>query len=292
MTTTVREADPQVKDDPRRNNASHLRAIAEEYHYEREHRYFVMPFQIKPASPTDGTRELAFKDFFYRNILRWFDSLNVDDCRLFCWKDCAIYSNNKDMLSDHLALLDAIYREWFPHRARDHDVRDGSFFAKLLSFTRSAVGPLQETLRFHEALCEKLGELERVMPETVPIHPATARRWEAIPKVVEYKLRETFRVVFIVVDAGWQEHGVLLVWKSEGDALRHNCKEGGEISRYECSDGSDLGQARVFQCPLKRAMQLVVSTDPERAKPRAEYNEMLEEILGEDPTTMRSSTPT
>lgn len=38
----------------------------------------------------------------------------------------------------------------------------------------------------------------------------------------------------------------------------------------------------LFRCPLKRAMQLIVSTDPKRAKGRAEYNEMFEETIVED----------
>lgn len=54
------------------------------------------------------------------------------------------------------------------------------------------------------------------------------------------------------------------------------------ITRYDGSDGGDLGQMCLFRCPLKRAMQLIVSTDPKRAKGRAEYNEMFEETIVED----------
>jgi hypothetical protein len=74
----------------------------------------------------------------------------------------------------------------------------------------------------------------------------------------------------------------LLIWKSEDDASKHNCEESREITGYNGSDGGNFGQACVFRCPLKRGMQLIVSTDPERAKQRAKYNEVLEETLGED----------
>ena len=150
-----------------------------------------------------------------------------------------------------------------------------------MCFTDPTDWTLQEILRFHALLCKKLCELEKEIPDTMPIDPFQAFAYKAQPEVAEYKLRHTFPVVFIVVDSGWQERGVLLVWKSKDDASRHNCEEGGEVAVYDGSDSGDLGQACVFRCPLKRAMQFVVSTDPERAKQRREYNELLEETLGE-----------
>jgi hypothetical protein len=282
MPRTVRELDQQVKDDLRWNNPSHLRAFAEESHYERQRNAFVIPLCIHPASSTDAAHRLDFRDHFNISVAKQLDQLTPDDCRAFCWKDCAIYSNAGLTLTDRLALLDNVYREWFPHRAQDKDVRDGSFFGKLMCFTRPTVGTPQEILRFHEVLCEKLCELEEKIPDTMPIDPCQVRPDQARPVLAEYKLRGTFSVVFIVLDARWQERGVLLVWKSEDDASKHNCEEDGEITGYDGSDGGDLGQACVFRCPLKRAMQLIVSTDLERAKRRAEYNEILEETLGKD----------
>ena len=104
-----------------------------------------------------------------------------------------------------------------------------------------------------------------------------------------YKLRETMFDVCIVIDAGWQEQGVLLVWKNADIARKYGCCEGGEVQAYEggvlqgygSDDASDLDNACVFRCPLQRAMQMVVSQDPVRAQKRTEYNEMLEETLGE-----------
>lgn len=72
---------------------------------------------------------------------------------------------------------------------------------------------------------------------------------------------------------------MLLVWRSEDLASRYNCKESGDITAYDCGD---LGQTCVDRCPFKRAMQLIVLTDPERAKRRVEYNEILAEKFGED----------
>ncbi|MCJ1471610.1 hypothetical protein MMC13_000250 [Lambiella insularis] len=278
--TVWKQTDPRLKDDPQWNNPSYLRACAEEAHYEPQRKAFHIPVYIHPASPTDAARRLDFRDHFNRNVARRLDQLSPDDCRAFCWKDCAIYGNAGLTGKDHVALLDDIYRVWFPHRAQDKDVSEGSFFGKFMRFTPAA-GTLQEILRFHAVLCEKLCELEKDIPDTKPIDPCEVGPGQARP-VAEYKLRETFSVVFIVLDAGWQERGVLLVWKSEDDASRHNCEEGGEITGYDGSNGGDLGQACVFRCPLKRAMQLIVSTDPERTKRQAEYNEMLEETLREN----------
>ena len=177
--------------------------------------------------------------------------------------------------------FDDVYREWFPHRAQDKDVSEGSFFEKFMRFT-SAAGTLREIVRFHAVLCEKLWELEREISDRKPVDHCAVRPGQSAQSAAEYKLREMFSAAFIVLDTGWQARSVLLVWRSEDLASRYNCEEGGEITGYDGSDGGDLGQSCVFRCPLKRAMQLIVSTDPERATRRAEYNEMVEEMLGED----------
>ncbi|KAF6223559.1 hypothetical protein HO133_000402 [Letharia lupina] len=278
--TVWKQTDPRLKDDPQWNNPSYLRACAEEAHYEPQRNAFHIPLYIHPASPTDAARRLDFRDHFNRSVARRLDQLSPDDGRAFCWKDCAIYGNGGLTGKDHVALLDDVYREWFPHRAQDKDVSEGSFFGKFMRFT-PPVGTLQEIVRFHAALCEKLCELEKEIPDTKPVDPCEVRPGQA-RSVAEYKLRETFSMAFIVLDTGWQERGVLLAWRSEDLASRYSCEEGGEITGYDGSDGGDLGQTCVFRCPLKRAMQLIVSADPERAKRRAEYNEMLEETLGED----------
>ncbi len=71
--------------------------------------------------------------------------------------------------------------------------------------------------------------------------------------------------------------------RNDGDGDGQEMQE-----RHECDDdGSDNAQLLgggvcMFRCPLKRAMRIVVSTDPERAVRRREWNEMLEEMLGEE----------
>ena len=140
---------------------------------------------------------------------------------------------------------------------------------------------LVQIIRFHAALCEKL---RIVVPEIEDLEPAIPH---AVPPKEEtrragaYKLRDTMFDVCIVIDAGWEEHGVLLVWKNEDVAKKYNCCEGGEVQAYDSGEAGALDDACVFRCPLKRAMQMVVSQDPVRAQKRAEYNEMLEETLGE-----------
>jgi len=263
------------KDNPEYSSPSFHRACAEENHYEPQRKAFHLPLRIHPAS-TDADRRLEFRDYGDRMVARQLSELNPDDCRLFCCKDCAIYGNAGLTALDHFALLDQVYREWFPHRAEDKDVSDGSFFGKFMRFVQP-VATLAEVLRFHRVLCEKLQSLEKDVedkPHPCAIRPNKTRR------VGAFKLRETFFIVFIVLNAGWQEHGVLLVWMNENVAKTYNCKEGGDIMGYDCSDAGDLGEACVFRCPLERAMQIVVSQDLERAHNRTEYNELWEETLG------------
>lgn len=197
-------------------------------------------------------------------------------------------------------LLNEVYNEWYPHRAEDKDISDGSFFAKFMVFTSEMRVAIGHVAHFHQLLCDKLKVLEVQIPLEVPIDPCAVRLDnQKGPKLAEYKLRETFDRVFIVLDdTKWRQRGVLLVWANERDAERHNCKtrnehdndhngDGGgretQISQEDDNDENSSGaEVCMFRCPLKRAMQIVVSTDPERASKRREWNEMLEEMLGED----------
>ena len=140
---------------------------------------------------------------------------------------------------------------------------------------------LLQIVRFHEALCEKLSSLVLEIEDLEPAIPHAVPPKEETRRVGAYKLRDTIFDVFVVIDAGWQDHGVLLVWKTENVAKLFNCSEGGEVQAYDSGDADELGDACVFRCSLKRAMQMVVSQDPARAQKRAEYNEMLEETLGD-----------
>jgi len=73
------------------------------------------------------------------------------------------------------------------------------------------------------------------------------------------------------------------VCTSENVARGLDMGEGeGEIASYDVVDGSDLGEARIFRCPLKRAMKAIVSQDEERAKKRIKYNEMFEKTYGSE----------
>ena len=69
--------------------------------------------------------------------------------------------------------------------------------------------------------------------------------------------------------------------KNKDVAERYNCTAGGEVQAYDNGDADGSGDACAFRCPLKHAMQMVVSKDPERPQKWAEYNKLLEEISGE-----------
>ena len=197
-------------------------------------------------------------------------------------------------------LLDEVYNQWYPHRAEDKDISDGSFFGKFMRFTSEVRVTVGHIAHFHQLLCGKLKELEGQIPLEVPVDPSAVRLdYQKPPKLADYKMRETFDRVFVVLDdTAWRQRGVLLVWENERDAGRHNCKTRNEYDdvldidgngremqiSQEYGNGENVPGAEVFmfRCPLKRAMQIVVSTDPERARGRREWNEMLEEMLGEE----------
>lgn len=273
--------------------SSHLRGCAEERHHELQRKAFIIPLRIHPEGVVHDARGVlaprsdgrSYDDFERKlpQLKRREGAINfASDPRSFFWKDCAIYGNRTgaDMTSlNHYGLLNQIYREWYPHRAEDKDISNGSFFAKYMKFY-PPVKSLDFVLRFHSRLCDMLWSLEE--QGVWDDHDPRLFDGQEPPREDPYRLRETFALVFIVIDIGWQERGVTLVWKNEDIAVKHGCVEDGEIKRYiPTDDAFDLGEASVFCCPLKRAMQLVVSQDPYRAQKRKEYNEMLEETLGD-----------
>ncbi len=152
-------------DEPKWQSTSHLRGIAEEDHYERQRKVFHIPLYVRPARESSiASRQVEFRDFFGKTVARCVEDLTPDDCRLFCWKDCAIYGNGALDGSDHIVLLDKVYREWFPPRDRAEDLSAGSFFAKFMHFVPEEAS-LQDILDFHCVLCERLVALEK--PNTV-----------------------------------------------------------------------------------------------------------------------------
>ena len=330
--TVWKQTNPRLQGNPQWDNPTYLRGCAEEAHYEPQRKAFHIPLYISPAdtitsnantspsfistgpqpqpsnSPvittnkatTASSYRLDFRNHFNRHTSRVLSDLSPDDCRAFCWKDCAIYGSSPHLTGkDHTALLDEIYHEWYPHRAEDKDISDGSFFGKFMRFTFEARVSVGHIVHFHRLLCGALEELEGQIPLEVPVHPCAVRLDDQKgPELAEYKIRETFDRVFTVLDdMAWRQRGVLLVWANEREAERHNCKTHNghdsdadgvgvgrdlQMSQEYDNDGNISGaEVCMFRCPLKRAMQIVVSTDPERAARRMEWNEMLEEMLGE-----------
>lgn len=356
--TVWKQGNPRLQGHPQWDNPTYLRGCAEEAHYEVQRKAFHIPLSIRPgddnsttiteprlqhsthasttavtvtttttpppaltALSSSSSYRLDFRDHFNRHTSRLLSDLNPDDYRAFCWKDCAIYASSPLVTGkDYMLLLDEVYREWYPHRAEDKDISDGSFFGKLMRFVtypassseaEAAAVPkkkkkatsLGEVARFHRLLWAQLKELEpRIGPE-VPVHPCAVG--DPTPRLAEYRLRDTFEKVFVVLDdAAWQSRGVLLVWGCETDAERHGCDvtttdeeeeddgrgddddDGREVrirlEGHDDDDDDDAADLVLFRCSLKRAMQLVVSTDPQRALMRREWNEMLEEMLGDE----------
>ena len=64
--------------------------------------------------------------------------------------------------------MEYVYQEWFPHRARDQDIRKESYFAKLMRFL-PPTKTLGEIANFHWTLCGKLMSLEGGILELEPI---------------------------------------------------------------------------------------------------------------------------
>lgn len=255
-------------------NTDLVRLSNQDDHFELQRRHFAIPLYIH-AAPSDNERPLEF----CRRDGRLND-MTLEDRHQFCWKDVAIYGNLGMTAQDHYDLLNEVYREWFPHRANDQDISHGSFFAKFMRFWDKA-GTVAEICRFHRSLERALQSFDIEIVEPLQKSADRAGLDNASP-VNEYKLRRSFFDVFFVVDAGWKESGVLVVWKNADTAKKYTCEEGKGLERYDCGDyGGDLGEHCVYQCSLKRAMRLVVSLDPERAKARTEYNELLGETLGE-----------
>ena len=141
MPRTVWEPDPRFSHTPNWNNPSHLRGCAEEFHHDRLYRTWTIPLHIHPATSSDADRGLIFRDIFCRNVGRQLDKLTPDDCRVFCWKDCAIYGNTNYTGAEPIKLFNFIYRQWFPNRAQDKD-SENNIPQNLVGATMAATAPL------------------------------------------------------------------------------------------------------------------------------------------------------
>lgn len=284
MPRTVYQPDPSWKGNPSWDNPSFLRGCAEEAHHEPLHHASHLPMPIFPIGALhdrkgyllprdDGLSHGEVERELPYNVR----IANSQDIRAFCWKDCVIYVNERLTGSDDWKLFDDIYREWFPHRAEDKDVSDGSFFCHIMRFTPPTNG-IDQIIRFHQKLCTHFQGLEKegIWQEEKQF-AKIGSIWN--PRTGPHQLRETFPLVFIVVHSGWQENGVLIVWKNEDTATRYGCQESEEIILE--GKAEDLGDASIYRCPLQRAMRLVVSQDPHRAQKRREYSMVLEETLGD-----------
>lgn len=253
---------------------SDVRNDAEQVHWSQQERSFRDPLYVYPPQ----------LHWLPRSTTKWakkpIEELVPEDCRRFCFKDCAVYAvcqggTNKWWRQQ---LHDKIYRYWFPSRSEDTDISHGSFFCNYLEFAKnfkSTTPPsVKEVLDFHSKLCEKLHTSIPSLAKDVPLRPYTTVEGSMLLPATVYKLRPTFKECFIVIEAEYGDHsidgpptkdkGVILVWENEEKANRHGCMVDREqgISKEDCGD---LGQARAFRCSsLEQAMELVLSTEPGR----------------------------
>lgn len=95
-----------------------------------------------------------------------------------------------------LHILEDVYTEWFPHRAKDKDLSLGSFFGKYLGSELPNIIPLPDLRLFRTRLYKKIKSME---------HEAFLKRdfmygYPAGPQRGLYQMRDTFAFIFIVLD--------------------------------------------------------------------------------------------
>ncbi|KAL8901193.1 MAG: hypothetical protein Q9207_005323 [Kuettlingeria erythrocarpa] len=292
MPRTIYPPDPRWVGDPRWTSESHLRACAEEFHHEVLHRLFALPPQLSQPrhissseKETQLSRGLSFRAY---NTCQakgaYLSQLKPNDAKIFCWKDCAVYSLKTKALqgADHFQLLDRGYKAWFPRRSADRDVSDGNFWGIHVMFRHPAdevegcedgdegaakqvakAGELAQMWRFHDVFCEHLKGLAEVIEES---------------KAGKWGVRESFTEVAMIVEAGWREEGVRLVWKDD-PTLKYVGFAAEELWTVVEEAQGDFW---VLWCPLERAIRIVASRDPERrGGRREEWNEQYEDMLAD-----------
>lgn len=156
-----------------------------------------------------------------KRVTKNIQDLTPENCRQFCWKDCALYNTTHE--SPRNGLSKCVFQQWFPHRDMSKDLSLGSYACKLISADATDVFGIA---RMHASLCNRVTSLREEMSD-FQRYPYD---WNYQPGFVgtniqgdvSFELRSTFPVIFIVVDrADWNEEGVLVVCQADAtvDAL-------------------------------------------------------------------------
>ena len=264
-------ADPHPPTQDPYKDPSFLRVSLQETHYEEQRLLFLRHLVIH--STTANSEILSVPNNYYGLIQKPLSELEPADIRQFCYKDCAIYGNAQNLggVVPH-RILDDVYREWFPHRAKDKDLKWGSFFGKYMGSSLPNTIPLADLIAFHARLYLKVKSMEY---EAIPQHGIMAGE-RPEPQRGLYRMRDTFALVFIILDKkNWQEDGVLLVFRDRESTTGFHV-EGTEMEM------EDVAPACVYRTSLKLAMKAVISRDEERRKRRKEWNDLNEEFYGSD----------
>ncbi|KAK3168232.1 hypothetical protein OEA41_004678 [Lepraria neglecta] len=264
-------ADPHPPTQDPYKDPSFLRACLQETHYEEQRLHFLRHLIIYSTTPNSDI--LSVPNNRYTLIRKSLSELEPADIRQFCYKDCAIYGNAEKLGGVvPLRILDDVYREWFPHRAKDKDLKWGSFFGKYMGSELPNTIPLADLIAFHARLYLKVNSMEY---EAIP-KPGIMVGKPPEPQRGLYRMRDTFALVFIILDkTNWREDGVLLVFRDRESTTGFHV-EGTEMEM------EDVAPACVYRTSLKLAMKAVISRDEERRKRRKEWYDLNEEFYGSD----------
>jgi hypothetical protein len=250
---------------------SYQRACLQNTHYREQYLHFLHHLIINSTKP-GSERLLVLNDENGRSS-RFLSELEAADIRQFCYKDCAIYGNAENLGGvTPLRIFEEVYKEWFPHRAKDQDLKRGNFFGKYMGSNLPYTFPLPDLISFHTRLYEKIESME---------HEAIQKRnfmcrYPPEPQRGLYQMRDTFAFVFIVLDkTNWREDGVLLVFKNRDDIGEFHI-EGTE------TEMDDVAPAVLYRTSFKFAMKAVVSYDAERSKKNKEWHDDFEVYYGSD----------
>ena len=104
-----------------------------------------------------------------------------------------------------MKLLEHIYAEWWPHREKGSDeLRKERFWGKIMDF-RPPVQNINEIIILHRALCKMIEPLmeETLVRKEMPMYELVSDAPRG-----QFQMRETFKEVVLIIEAGWADKGV------------------------------------------------------------------------------------
>ena len=179
-------------------------------------------------------------------------------------KDCIIYYLYAPMdYSERKRLFEAIYFEWFPHRAREEDLDRGSFFASFFGLKGQKYDSVQLAEFQFGKLCPKLKELQ---PEILKPEPRWHESDFGMPRQKGlFKIRSSFEKTFLIVDDE--------AWRDSISVVTRDARTaevlGGPIEEFE---SETVGKVMVLRAKLEDAMKAIVAEDDQRSQYNREWS--------------------